>query len=134
MITGVAHVCFIVSNLEASERFYCGQLGMQHAFDFKAADGRRTGMYILAGRRTFIEIFEGKVEAGGAGASFRHTCLEVDDFDATVATLRARGVEVTDVKLGMDNSYQAWLKDPDGNAIELHGYTAKSWQAPFLAR
>jgi len=132
MITGLAHVCFTVANLEASERFYCGQLGLKHAFDFRAADGRRTGLYVTAGRRTFIEMFEGQPAQGSAAPSFRHICLEVDDFDGTVAALRARGVAVTDVKLGLDNSHQAWLTDPDGNRIELHGYTPQSWQAPFL--
>jgi hypothetical protein len=43
-------------------------------------------------------------------------------------------VEVGDITLGSDGSYQAWLKDPDGNRIELHGYTADSLQKPFLAQ
>ena len=43
------------------------------------------------------------------------------------------GVTVTDKKLGSDNSWQAWLSDPDGNRIELHQYTAQSLQTPSLA-
>ena len=49
-----------------------------------------------------------------------------------MAELRARGVEVSDPKLGSDQSWQAWLADPDGNRIELHGYTPDSHQAPSL--
>ena len=49
------------------------------------------------------------------------------------AHLRGRGVEVSDPKLGSDQSWQAWITDPDGNRIELHDYTAESWQAPHLA-
>jgi predicted enzyme related to lactoylglutathione lyase len=56
----------------------------------------------------------------------------VDDIEQTVRALRARGVEVSEVKMGGDQSWQAWLADPDGNRIELHQYTPESWQAPFL--
>ena len=54
--------------------------------------------------------------------------------EATVATLRERGLEVSDPKLGTDRSWQAWITDPDGNRIELHHYTAESKQAPHLER
>lgn len=43
------------------------------------------------------------------------------------------GVEVGDITFGSDQSWQAWLKDPDGNNIELHGYTPESKQTPWLA-
>jgi catechol 2,3-dioxygenase-like lactoylglutathione lyase family enzyme len=133
MITGLAHACFTVSSLKKSEDFYCGGLGLKRAFDFKNDQGQRTGVYLHLGHRTFIELFEGTVGAPAAKPSYRHICLEVDDMEATVKAMRARGVEVSDIKLGMDQSHQAWLTDPDGNRIELHGYTPKSWQAPFLA-
>ena len=35
---------------------------------------------------------------------------------------------VTGRKTGKDNSHQAWIKDPDGNLIELQEYTALSRQ------
>jgi hypothetical protein len=31
-------------------------------------------------------------------------------------------------KLGCDDTWQIWLKDPDGNAFEVHQYTPKSMQ------
>jgi len=132
MIAGLAHVCFTVSNLEASERFYCEKLGLQMAFDFVRDTGEKFGVYIHAGGRTFIELFQGEIDSVGGKPSFRHICLEVEDIEATVEELRKRGVEVGDIKLGSDNSYQAWLEDPDSNRIELHGYTADSKQALFL--
>ena len=77
--------------------------------------------------------FEGTLAERADGQSYKHICLEVDDIEATVSTLRSRGVEVSPIKLGKDNSYQAWITDPDGNRMELHGYTAESWQAPSLS-
>jgi glyoxylase I family protein len=133
MITNLAHVCFTVSDLERSIGFYCDGLGLTPAFDFTDENGRRFGLYLHAGGRNFVELFEGKLGERAEAQSFRHICLEVDDIQATVQTLRERGLEVSEVKLGQDQSYQAWITDPDGNRIELHGYTAQSWQAPHLA-
>jgi len=132
MINGIAHVCFTVSNLERSIAFYRDGLGLTPAFDFVDENGRRFGLYLHAGGRNFIELFEGPLNEQAERQSFRHVCLEVDDIEETVATLRARGIEVSEIKLGKDHSYQAWITDPDGNRFELHGYTPASWQRPWL--
>ncbi|HUT19546.1 MAG TPA: VOC family protein [Anaerolineae bacterium] len=133
MITGIAHTCYTVSDLERSIAFYRDGLGLEPAFDFTNAEGRRFGLYLHAGGRNFIELFEGQLGERAEGQSFRHVCLEVDDIEATVTALRERGVEVSDPKLGNDQSWQAWIADPDGNRFELHQYTPESWQTPSLA-
>ena len=132
MITGIAHACFVVRNLDAALEFYQRQLGLTHAFDFKNEQGVRTGVYLLLGRRTFIELFQGTHADASDAPSYKHICLEVDDIQATVKTLRKNAVQVTDPILGKDQSFQAWMTDPDGNRIELHQYTATSWQATWL--
>ena len=131
MITGIAHSCYIVADLDRSLKFYVDALGMKRAFDF-TKDGKRTGAYVKAGRRTFIELFQGTLAAKAEKQSYGHICLEVESVEATVKELRAKGIEISDAKLGLDQSWQAWLTDPDGNRIELHGYTPESWQAPWL--
>lgn len=128
MITNLAHICFTVSNLEASIDFYQNKLGFSHTFDFIDSDGRRFGVYLHIGGRNFIELFEGKLDAQAQSASYRHFCLEVDDINTTVSDLRSSGIEVSEIKMGSDHSWQAWLSDPDGNRIELHQYTAESKQ------
>jgi catechol 2,3-dioxygenase-like lactoylglutathione lyase family enzyme len=132
MITGMAHACFTVSDLERSLEFYRDALDLKPAFDFINDDGRRFGIYLHLGGRNFIELFEGQIGERADGQSYRHICLEVDDIESTVQTLRDRGIDVSDPKLGQDRSWQAWITDPDGNRIELHHYTAESKQAPHL--
>jgi catechol 2,3-dioxygenase-like lactoylglutathione lyase family enzyme len=132
MITGLAHACFTVSDLERSIRFYRDGLGLAPAFDFTDENGRRYGLYLHLGGRNFIELFVGQLGERAEKQSFRHICLEVDDIESTVRALRERGIEVSDAKLGGDQSYQAWITDPDGNRMELHQYTPASWQAPYL--
>jgi lactoylglutathione lyase/glyoxylase I family protein len=119
--------------LERAIAFYRDKLGLKPAFDFRDDKGKRFGIYIHAGGRSFIEIFQDKVGPWAEGQTYGHMCLEVDDFDKTIADLKAKGVEVRGVSLADgDHSWQAWIKDPDGNAIELHGYTPESKQALWL--
>ena len=133
MITNIAHACFVVKDLERSIAFYRDGLGLVPAFDFKDEKGRRFGLYLKTGGRTFIELFKGEpAPTAPEKQSFRHICLEVDNIEATVKELSGRGVAVGEITLGSDESYQAWFKDPDGNEFELHQYTPKSWQAPWL--
>lgn len=132
MIRNIAHSCFTVSDLDRALSFYRDGLGLQEAFDFVNDEGHRFGVYLHVGGRNFLELFEGELHDPAEGQSYRHICLEVDDIQATVAMLRSRGIEVSPVKLGRDQSYQAWITDPDGNRIELHQYTPTSWQAPSL--
>lgn len=133
MIRALAHVCFVVSDLQRSIDFYQGSLGLEPVFYFTNEQGEKTGVYLRVGGRSFVELFTGQVEPAGRQMSYRHFCLEVDDIQTTVAALRSRGVECSEPVLGLDQSWQAWIADPDGNRIELHHYTAASWQAPFVA-
>ncbi len=128
MIQRLAHVCFVVENLTRSTEFYQDALGLRHGFDFINDQGQRFGVYLCAGGQTFVELFTGEHDAPTNRQSYTHCCFEVDDIQATVAELQAKGVEVGPVKMGSDHSWQAWLADPDGNRIELHQYTAESLQ------
>ena len=132
MILSLAHVCFVVADLDRTLAFYGDKLGFKIAFEFRRENGQRYGTYLKAGARNFLEFFQGDLAPRAEKQSYGHICLEVDDVARTVAELRAKGIEVGDAKLGMDQSWQAWLMDPDGNRIELHGYTPKSWQTPHL--
>jgi len=134
MIAGLSHACFVVSDLERSIAFYRDGLGLPIAFEFRSPEGRLTGVYLHVGGRTFIELFQGNPAPAPKDASYKHICLEVDDIDATIAELAERGIEATDKKLGTDNSWQAWLTDPDGNRLELHAFTPESKQVAALKR
>ncbi|MEM3013644.1 MAG: VOC family protein [Candidatus Bathyarchaeia archaeon] len=132
MIKGIAHVCYVVKDLEKAIQFYCGTLKLKLAFEFLDEKGERFGVYIYVGGRNFIELFEGESTSQKETGSYRHLCLETDNIDVTVKELREQKVDVTDPKMGGDGSWQAWLADPDGNQIELHQYTTKSKQEAAL--
>ncbi len=132
MIKALVHVCYRVRDLDRAIEFYTSKLGFVSAFEFLDNAGVRYGVYLKVAGRSFIELFTGLEDEVPQPGSFLHICLEVDDIDTAVADLRAKGVEVSDPHYGGDNSWQAWVTDPDGNRIELHSYTTDSLQAAWL--
>ena len=122
----VAHVCLFADDLEATRAFYADVLGLQVVFNF-LRDGEPFGFYLGAGGRSHIEVFR-RADAEADRGRIDHLCLEVDNIDAAIAHIRARGVEVTDKRLGCDDTWQAWITDPNGVRIELFEYSPKSAQ------
>ena len=141
MIRQVAHLCLMSHQLPAMIAFYRDGLGLPIKFSLKHDDGTAFGHYFGAGNMTFLEIFDragaAKQWGGDAdeklkshiGTHYNHFCFEVTGLEEFCATIQKRGVDLDrPIKTGMDHSKQAWLKDPDGNVIELMEYTAKSMQ------
>lgn len=122
MITGIGHVAFVISNLERSLDFYCGKLGFREAFRLDR-EGTPSPwiVYIQIAPGHFIELFpEGKGENEARSLGYNHFCLLVDDLQATLKEFATRGLPIPDgPKRGLDNNWQYWIKDPDGNDIEL---------------
>ncbi len=123
----LAHVCVFTHDVAAAEAFYTGPIGLTKTFDF-LKDGRRIGFYLGTGARTFIEVFTNAEAPFARTGQVNHLCLEVGSIQAAVTALRAAGIEVTEPKYGIDDTWQAWLKDPSGTPIELFEYTTKSAQ------
>jgi catechol 2,3-dioxygenase-like lactoylglutathione lyase family enzyme len=127
MIKQLAHINICTHDLAAAEHFYCDILGMDKSFEF-TKDGELYGFYAGAGYTTYIEVFIEENEIGDSPARMRHLCLEVEDLDATIAGIRAKGWEISDKSFGCDKSWQAWISDPCGVQIELMQYTEDSSQ------
>lgn len=127
LIKRVAHICLHSSDLAASEQFYCNVLGMRRVFDF-LEKGNLFGFYVDAGEMTYIEIFKQRHEVNNTHPLVHHLCLEVEDIDAVIKDIRSKGWEIGDKRQGGDQSWQAWMKDPDGLPIEVMQYTKESSQ------
>lgn len=123
----LAHVCIFAHDLEATRRFYRDVLGMDTRFNF-LRDGKIFGFYLDCGGRSHVEVFEKSEASYGERNQINHFCLEVEDIDVAIAHIRSKGVEVTPRKLACDDTWQAWVKDPNGVKIELFEYTAESAQ------
>lgn len=126
MIKALAHVCIHSADLDKTKWFYGDVLGMTTQFKF-IKEGERFGFYLKTGNESFIEVFASENISEEAG-NIKHICLEVEDINALEQRLSDHDVASRGKKLGADQSWQLWCKDPDGVDIEFHQYTQKSTQ------
>ncbi|MBQ2676942.1 MAG: VOC family protein [Clostridia bacterium] len=129
MITNIGHLALSVKDLDKSMEFYCDFLGMQKSFTLYNEDGSVWIQYVKVTNDQFIEFFPEDEVNPLNKQSFKHIALQTDDIYADVERLRANGVKIwSEPVRGDDNSYQAWVGDPDGNPIELMQLTDESLQ------
>jgi catechol 2,3-dioxygenase-like lactoylglutathione lyase family enzyme len=126
MFTRIAHVCLTAKDLQRSVAYY-EKLGLGILFRF-TRKGSEFGVYMKLSDGNFVEIFEDPNLGPVVNNGIAHFCLETDDIDAVMGQLTERGVPFTPKKLGVDNTWQIWLEDPDGNKFEVHQYTPTSTQ------
>ena len=137
MIRQLAHLNFVTNDLSKIIDFYVNKLGMNVKFTLDNKDSQPFGYYFECGNSTFLEFFDqamaaevwgGTVEELTIGTRYKHFCLEVIGLDEFCKELKSKGVDVSEISMGMDNSRQAWIADPDGNQIELMEYGPSSLQ------
>lgn len=137
MIRQLGHVCLFTDQIEAMKDFYTNKLGLKVKFTLNNKKNEVFGYYFECGHSTFVEIFDQAMavkEWGGekgnlnTRAHYQHLCFEVTGLESECKKLAVQGIAVTQIAMGLDFSRQAWINDPDGNAIELMEYTADSLQ------
>jgi lactoylglutathione lyase len=119
------HTMLCIRNLEASERFYVGGLGMKllGRMDFDFAP-RVSALFV--GYDTGEAVLELAHFWDGDGPysqrpGFGHIAIGVPDIHALVAKLESMGVEITTppAVLVPGAPPTAFLKDPDGYEVEV---------------
>ena len=120
MITDLAHLALHAHDLDASLAFYA-KLGLHESFRLHQEDGSLLLVYLHIAKDRFLELFPGGPKPDPQRpSSFMHLCLRVDDLHASVEQFRQAGIDIwREPSMGLDHNWQAWLRDPDGNQIEL---------------
>jgi catechol 2,3-dioxygenase-like lactoylglutathione lyase family enzyme len=115
---GIHHVSFAVSDLERSRRFYEDVLELE---SIPRPEMGLAGAWYRAGDGEVHLIATPPGADVGATPSrltplANHSAFAIDDYAKTLDRLKARGAEVleTDARRG-----QMWVRDPDGNVLEL---------------
>ena len=137
-ITGIGHFALKVHDLARSLAFYSDKLGFPEMMRINHKDGSVWLVYLRISDTQFLEIFPG-AEADRAPGwndnAITHICLEVDDLDAVVAGIEAKGIKLLiEKKTAVDRNRQAWIEDPDGNRIELMQLNPEGMQAEAIRR
>ena len=133
----LGHVAVGVSDLGRAMHFYCEQLGLTEVFRLPAT-GSPMLVYLRVNNNNFVELFPGaQKQAGGApnDTGLRHLGFFVKDLQATLRSLKAKGFSLPDdafqkaAEVRADGTLLYFIKDPDGNAIELSQILPGSKQA-----
>jgi catechol 2,3-dioxygenase-like lactoylglutathione lyase family enzyme len=113
-IIGVHHVAIQVDDVDAARVFYSEVLGLT---EIERPDFPVGGAWFRLGRQ---ELHLGAAD-GHVAPERQHFAVHVADLDATVAAIEAHGVSVRKTGLTFPGAgYQAFLRDPSGNLIELN--------------
>jgi len=109
-IARLNHTSVRIADLRRSRDFYEGLLGLRVAP--RPDLGMPGAWYDVGGAQ--VHLIEQAKAFDGIDPTDPHFALEVDDLDAVKRTLDARGVPY--LALG---AAQLWIRDPDGNVVEI---------------
>ncbi|HJV40850.1 VOC family protein [Caulobacter sp.] len=127
--TGIDHVVLRVRDRAVAEAFYMDVIGcvLERRQD-------KIGMTQLRAGSSLIDLVEvdgelgrkGGAAPGEEGRNLDHFCLAIENFDLerVKAELRAKGVDLGEEgeRHGASGlSVSLYLRDPDGNGLELRG-------------
>lgn len=115
MFNGIEHTAIATPNPEALANWYAANLEMPivHTYDgnyfVRAADGTMLEIIPSEG-----EALDAKIKTPG----IRHLAISVDDFEAGVAEIEAKGIEILN-NINVKGNRLAFFHDLDGNIIHL---------------
>jgi catechol 2,3-dioxygenase-like lactoylglutathione lyase family enzyme len=122
MITGIAHLAVVTSDIQRAVHFYTDVLGFRETLRLETDHSGTIVFVSLNG--TQLELFGGgrPREPGDdeGKVGYPHVALAVDDVDAEYDRLRGRGVEFDMPPTSAEAGIRlAFFRDPDGNRIEV---------------
>lgn len=124
--TGISHLAFVavnVTDVDAAIAFYTEKLGFEKTTDAPMGPGARWVELTPPGAQSRVTLvsqgnpaFEPDRVGKGITATF-----EVNDFEATCAELKRRGVKFDVEPKKEFFGWWAEILDPSGNTLGLHG-------------
>ncbi|MEH6476753.1 MAG: VOC family protein [Sneathiella sp.] len=125
-ITGINHVGIRVRNLETARAFYeqlgfefiIGPIGPEPVAVMLHPSGININFILNASSNSSdnnILMDEPEKHTG-----ITHIALEINDIEAVQQQLDALGIKITETVKLPDGTFFFFVRDPDGNVIELH--------------
>ena len=124
------HTSFAVRDLEKSRAFYGGVLGLQ---EIERPDfGRIQGVWYGVGNaQVHLIVRPERFDVGSPPKDLtpiaNHVAFGIEDYARVRDALKARSVEL--LETGPEQG-QMWVRDPDGNVIELIARQVPNTSAP----
>lgn len=120
----LVHSCVPVSDLELAIKFYHDMFGAEVVKRREVPSSNvELALVRTRGSDHLIELVCAKGGGLPKGEQFRHVCFEVQGIDEVVASLKAKGASVGIEPTSIPKARYAFIRDPDGNWIELLDYS-----------
>ena len=117
MITEIAFSCYPVTDMARARKFYESVLGLKPTMAFGEPGGMQWTEYDIASGTLSLGSGAPDWQPRADGCSVG---LEVKDFDAAIAHLKAKGVKFKMEPFPTPVCRMAMISDPDGNTICIH--------------
>ncbi len=115
-VTEIAFTGYPVTDMPCARAFYEGVLALSPSATFEN-DGKSWIEYDIGSSTLAISNMAPQWKPSVDGPAI---ALEVDDFDATIAALRAAGVRFPVEPMTSPVCRMAVISDPDGNSLVIH--------------
>jgi lactoylglutathione lyase len=124
-VLGVAHMAFVVSDLQKSRAFYGDYLGFHELYAFKGKDGvERTAIFKINDNQ-YIELV---VDTPHNDGRLSYIAFYTDDIKAMLEYLSSEGVKVPEkIDKGRAGNLAFNIIDPEGHTVEITQYESESW-------
>lgn len=116
-VTEIAFTCYPVTDMARAREFYEGVLQLKPTMTVGEAGGMQWTEY---------DIGPGTLSLGAGAPDWQPRSdgcsvgLEMEDFDAAIAELKAKGVKFKMEPFPTPVCKMAFISDPDGNTICIH--------------
>ncbi|HEX6753339.1 MAG TPA: VOC family protein [Solirubrobacterales bacterium] len=119
------HTCYRIGDIDRSVAFY-EKIGFREVARMPIGDEAINVFLALPGENPCLELtYNHGVDSYDLGTGYNHIALTVDDLDATLEDLAAKGIEPEKPPYRpggrTDGHFICFLRDPDGYRIELIG-------------
>jgi lactoylglutathione lyase len=143
--TKLSQIALQVTDIEASLKFYCENLGLRHLFNFCDENNKPWMYYLRVSDYQYLELIPRKEKTPAGEGSFHHMGLIVEDVHAAAQELLQKGVKLyhgpaamnhgfmaaEEITPGLDNNLSFYTEDPDHNNVEIMQFSKDAKQHPY---
>jgi glyoxylase I family protein len=121
----IHHVAIICSNYETSKHFYTEVLGFPILQEIFRKERNSYKLDLQVGEQAQIELFSfpdpPPRTSGPEACGLRHLAFEVDNIERSVIKLKAKGIEVENIRIDeITGKKFTFFRDPDDLPLELY--------------
>lgn len=116
----ILHTCLNVSDVDRSIEWYTENLDFEESWGFETPDGETVNRYVADDNGVELQLSDTEGQTPSeAGDLWDHLAVKVDDVDAAFEEIDDHGVIKEPGDQPAAGARTAFVRDPDGHAIEL---------------